>query len=47
LKGLRLSMLKVQAMKEHGGLHGSVRQSVIPYVHGRMAVVVLMCVVLV
>jgi hypothetical protein len=29
-------------MKEHDGLHGSGRQSVIPYVHGRMRVVVLL-----
>jgi hypothetical protein len=37
-------------MKEHGeynDLRGSDRQSVIPYVHRRMGVVVLLCVVLV
>jgi hypothetical protein len=37
-------------MKEHSvhkDLRGSVRRSVIPYVHGRMRVVVLLCVVLV
>jgi hypothetical protein len=37
-------------MKEHGGyedLCGLGRWSVIPYVHGRMEVVVLLCVVLV
>jgi hypothetical protein len=37
-------------MKEHGGhedLRGSDRRSVIPYVHRRMGVDVLLCVVLV
>jgi hypothetical protein len=28
----------------HGGLRGSDRWSVIPYVHGRMGVIVLQCV---
>jgi hypothetical protein len=31
-------------MKEHGGLCGLDRRSIIPYVHGRMRVVVLLCV---
>jgi hypothetical protein len=31
-------------MKEQDGLRGSGRRSVIPYVHGRMKVVVLLCV---
>jgi hypothetical protein len=31
-------------MKEHGGLRGSGHRSVIPYVHRRMRVIVLLCV---
>jgi hypothetical protein len=31
-------------MKEHGGLRGSGRRSIIPHVHGRMGVVALLCV---
>jgi hypothetical protein len=42
-----LSTLEVQAMKEHGGLRGSGHRSIIPYVHGKMRVIILLCVVLI